>query len=472
VTPTAVGLGVALFFFLTWWLTQPKLSAAVRAQNLDYYDVARSVVVLLGIAGAGVALVVAWRRQTVQEHQLRLTDRDLRLRELVENTRREEQQEIEVLRQQERRDDQNVALLRDLQARYVDAASQLGHASAAIRLAGAYALGRLASEWSDLSQRQSCVDVLCAYLRMPAPTLKSGDPDFEEEEVRRSIVRLIADRLRPGSSLYWSGVGIDLSRAVLDTVDFSRLRIEGDAAFVETVFEGDSTFGESVFRGVCDFSECTFEGITFEKAHFEGDARFINCEIRGTARFTWATFDAKSLFHGCRFKQDSVFSSSTFRGPTDFEQCQFVGLTRFQATVFSKDARFTDSEFKEDALFGWTVFERGVTFGSAKFRGEGQFGYARVAGRAGFSKITAERSISLEHAVLRGGLKMTEAVVHGDVILDHAEIMTSWHLDDTTFKQRLGVAGVQHDVDPRLTGAVFATPPRWNAMRLKSSATT
>jgi uncharacterized protein HemX len=93
-TPVAVGVGVGLFFFLTWWLSQSGLSTAAKAQTLEYYDVARSVVVLLGIAGAGVGLVVAWRRQTVQEHQLRLADRDLTLRESIETTRRDVQQAI------------------------------------------------------------------------------------------------------------------------------------------------------------------------------------------------------------------------------------------------------------------------------------------------------------------------------------------------------------------------------------------
>jgi hypothetical protein len=51
--------------------------------------------------------------------------------------------------------------------RYQDAATQLGHDKAAVRLAGVYAMARLADDWRD--QRQSCIDVLCAYLRMPWP---------------------------------------------------------------------------------------------------------------------------------------------------------------------------------------------------------------------------------------------------------------------------------------------------------------
>ena len=52
-----------------------------------------------------------------------------------------------------------------LSARFAAAAEQLGHERAAIRLAGVYALGRLADDWPD--QQQVCIDVLCGYLRLP-----------------------------------------------------------------------------------------------------------------------------------------------------------------------------------------------------------------------------------------------------------------------------------------------------------------
>ncbi|MFF3877120.1 hypothetical protein [Streptomyces sp. NPDC001978] len=82
-----------------------------------------------------------------------------------------------------------------LAERYTTAAEQLGHDQAAVRLAGVYALARLADDWEE--QRQVCIDVLCAYLRMPyepdptAPEHKSG-----EREVRQTIIRVIHDHLQ------------------------------------------------------------------------------------------------------------------------------------------------------------------------------------------------------------------------------------------------------------------------------------
>src|SRR5438094_304555 len=58
--------------------------------------------------------------------------------------------------------------------RYAKAAEQLGSDKAAVRLAGVYALAGLADDWP--SGRQTCIDVLCAYLRMPY-TPPSDDTD-------------------------------------------------------------------------------------------------------------------------------------------------------------------------------------------------------------------------------------------------------------------------------------------------------
>ena len=57
---------------------------------------------------------------------------------------------------------ENTKLFND---RFGRAADQLGSGQAAVRLAGVYALAGLADDWAE--GRQTCIDVLCAYLRMP-----------------------------------------------------------------------------------------------------------------------------------------------------------------------------------------------------------------------------------------------------------------------------------------------------------------
>lgn len=88
--------------------------------------------------------------------------------------------------------------------RFGDTAGQLGHDNAAVRLAGVYAMARLADDWPD--QRQTCVDVLCAYLRMPyLPDPGPDAPPADQQayrslrEVRHTVIRVITAHVQPDS---------------------------------------------------------------------------------------------------------------------------------------------------------------------------------------------------------------------------------------------------------------------------------
>src|ERR1039457_1109126 len=64
--------------------------------------------------------------------------------------------------------------------RFATAADQLGSDKpAAVRLAGVYAMGGLADDWA--ANRQTCVDVLCAYLRMPYEPDPGRDSSVPEQ---------------------------------------------------------------------------------------------------------------------------------------------------------------------------------------------------------------------------------------------------------------------------------------------------
>ncbi|MGB7797799.1 MAG: hypothetical protein WBL53_16320 [Pseudonocardiaceae bacterium] len=74
-----------------------------------------------------------------------------------------------------------------LAQRYTTAADQVGHEKAAVRLAGIYAMARLADDWEE--QRQVCINVLCSYLRMPYEPDPASDKHREgEREVRHTII--------------------------------------------------------------------------------------------------------------------------------------------------------------------------------------------------------------------------------------------------------------------------------------------
>src|ERR1035437_10204523 len=75
---------------------------------------------------------------------------------------------------------------RTLNERFATAAGQLGDDKPpTVRLAGVYAMAGLADDWPE--NRQTCVDVLCGYLRMPyQPDPGQDAPDPERLAFRAS----------------------------------------------------------------------------------------------------------------------------------------------------------------------------------------------------------------------------------------------------------------------------------------------
>lgn len=128
--------------------------------------------------------------------------------------------------------------------RFQDAASQLGNTNAAVRLAGVHSMARLADDWDE--QRQTCVDVLCAYMRM---SFQEGVSQVgsQEDEVRASIVKSIAQRMVPGQEFTWVDMRIDLSGSVIKGCDFSGAVFMYEPNFDDVRFEGYNTFDGAMF---------------------------------------------------------------------------------------------------------------------------------------------------------------------------------------------------------------------------------
>ena len=107
----------------------------------DPLDVIKTTITVAGFIGAVLVGVYGYRKQRLVEGDARRADAE------------------------------------QLAQRYTTAAGQLGHEKAAVRLAGVYAMARLADDWVE--QRQVCLDVLCAYLRMPY------EPDPASENIAK-----------------------------------------------------------------------------------------------------------------------------------------------------------------------------------------------------------------------------------------------------------------------------------------------
>ncbi|WP_328543486.1 MULTISPECIES: pentapeptide repeat-containing protein [unclassified Streptomyces] len=261
-----------------------------------------------------------------------------------------------------------------LAERYTTAAEQLGHDQAAVRLAGVYALARLADDWAE--QRQVCIDVLCAYLRMPyEPDPTAPDHKTGEKEVRQTIIRVIRDHLQdPHTSTTWCRNNFNFTGAIFDGGDFST------SHFRETVsFDGATFSGGTVSFDGATFSDGT---VTFDRATFND----------GTVTFTRATFSGGtvSFFDGAFSGGTVAFGRAMFSGSTvDFGDAAFSGgMVSFVGAMFSGGMVTFDG-----AMFsGGTVSFGGATFsgGTVSFDGATLSGGTVTFTRATFSGTAFE----------------------------------------------------------------------------------
>ncbi|MEU4825110.1 hypothetical protein AB0H37_24830 [Actinomadura sp. NPDC023710] len=84
-----------------------------------------------------------------------------------------------VVAYRKQRTEENAALREDTKPhgdRFTAAVTQLGDTSPAVQLGGVHALAGLADDAPTRQLRQTCIDVLCAYLRLPYDPNPSDDP--------------------------------------------------------------------------------------------------------------------------------------------------------------------------------------------------------------------------------------------------------------------------------------------------------
>lgn len=192
----AVALVATLILAGLWLLDFPSVATTPRQPVTTFFDLLKLTFAVTAGVGAVVALVVAYRKQQGAEVQL-------------------------------------------FTERFTRAAEQLGHGGAAVRLAGVYAMASLADDAEFREQRQSCIDVLCAYLRIPfdpsEPTDEVARSQWNaERQVRQSITRVICEHLQENSRVSWSRHNFDFSGAV-----FAGTETDGND-FGNALFVGDS----------------------------------------------------------------------------------------------------------------------------------------------------------------------------------------------------------------------------------------
>ncbi|UVS78404.1 secreted effector protein PipB2 [Actinokineospora sp. UTMC 2448] len=381
--------------------------------------------VLLGTGGL-FGLYLAWRRQRSTEIGLAQKQQD---QADVARAYELQRESFETTRLHQER--VAAATERDAEARritdlYTKAADQLGSDKAPVRLAGVYALERLAQDHSE--QRQTIVNVLCAYLRMPytIPTDPPENADTEqraehrelvqEREVRLAAQRILAHHLRPGpgpdnpATTFWADTDLDLTGATLVNLDLTDCTI-GTARFRGATFTGAALFDGATFTGNASFHE----------AAFTGDALFDGATFTGNALFDRATFTGAAWFDGATFTGAAFFDGATFTGNASFHEAAFTGAAFFDGATFTGAAWFDGAAFTGDALFHEAAFTGNASFRKAAFTGNASFRKAAFTGAAWF-----------DGATFTGNASFHEAAFTGHAVFDKAGLPETRYVDDET----------------------------------------
>jgi uncharacterized protein YjbI with pentapeptide repeats len=354
----------------------PQVVAAIIAASV-------SVLTLIGTLAAQYFGRHATSRDTEKslEQQGRQLDRTLtEQREQLDRTLAEQRKQLDRTLAEQR--------TRTLNERFATAASQLGDDKPpAVRLAGVYAMAGLADDWA--ANRQTCVDVLCAYLRMP---YRAGPHDQADQggqlayrairEVRHTVIRVITAHLKDGAAASWRGLNLDFTGVVFDGGEFSdAVFAGGEVSFRRAKFTGSQTNfrGAKFTGGQVKFDDAEFTGgwIAFRDAEFiDGRVSFRGAEFGGgQVSFDGAAFTGGTVnFRSAEFTGGEVsFIAAEFSG----SRVYFAGAEFTGAEVSFYGAKFRDGrvDFAAEFRGGRLNFERAeftggrVSFGAARFNG-------------------------------------------------------------------------------------------------------
>ncbi|MDU0294737.1 pentapeptide repeat-containing protein [Saccharothrix longispora] len=383
IATTTIGLVVVL-----WWAGTAGLSG-VELVNARFNALRTGL--SIGVGGGGIfALYLAWRRQHATEIGLVQKERDqadvARAYELQRETAEHTRQHAERVAVTTERD----AEARRITDLYAKSVEQLGSDKAPIRHGGLYALERLAQDHPDNpALRQTVVNVLCAYLRVPFDL--PGDPpdtdadrtardehreQVQEREVRLTAQRILTKHVNPGSdtdhpaATFWTDTDFDLTAAVL--IDW-------------------------------EMENCLLRNATFRGARFTGHTSFMK-----------ATFTGNALFYKAISTGDVLFDNATFSGHVLFDQATFIDYTSFDKVTFTTDTSFREATFSDYTSFDKAMFTTGASFRKATFASAVSFRKAVFAGAVSLGEAKFAQDASLRGATFR------------NLSLDKPSYPTSW----------------------------------------------
>jgi uncharacterized protein YjbI with pentapeptide repeats len=363
---------------------------------------------------------------------------------------------------------------------YTMAVEQLGHEEAPVRLGALYSLAHLAQANPD--RRQTVVDVLCAYLRMPYAPPESAEPadvvageapsghrdqpgraskrdPAQELQVRLTAERLLSEHVRrpdrvsgedaqhvapsPDES-HWPNISLDLTGAFLIGLNLSGASV-ADARFAMATFStGGAGFEGATFTGSAWFEGATFTGdARFEGATFTGDAKFEGATFKDVAWFDRATFTGHAEFDGATFTSDARFAEATFTGQANFRGATFTGNAAFTEATFTRDAAFEGATFTGSAWFEGATFTGSAWFVEATFTGSAWFVEATFTGHAEFEWATFTGNAWFEGATFTGSAWFMGATFGGVSVFEGATFTGDAWFEKATLSRPAQFTGAQ-----------------------------
>lgn len=369
------------------------------------------------------------------------------------------------------------AIERRITAQCTEAADQLGSDKAPARLAGLHALERLAQNAPD--RRQTIVDMICAYLRMPytppdeqPPAERApGDANtrdenrHQEHQVRLTAQSIVSGNLRvvdqhhrrwwhrtpPPAVPAWPGIRLDLTGAVL--VEFSlagcqlyqaeltNAQFIGRADFTRAKFIGTTNFTGVQFTDVADFTRAQFirsgdfrvtDVTYFTRAQFADAAHFTRAQFADAASFEDAQFIGTADFEGARFiggmypgDAEFTFAGAQFTDGANFKAVHFTGRANFRSAHFTARADFGSAHFSDAADFMGARFTDGTDFRAALFINQADYTDAQFTGSAYFGDTRFTDVTSFKAAQFTGSVSFEHAQFTDETYFEEARVSAS-----------------------------------------------
>ncbi|MFJ4243621.1 pentapeptide repeat-containing protein [Streptomyces iakyrus] len=416
----------------TWALvtaTEAKTADQAKIATVKINAIRTGLSVGAGIGGA-MALLLAARKQWLGERS---------------QAHQEDVANSDIMDASERR-------ITDLYGKAVD---QLGSDKAAVRIGGIFALERLAQ--ANPGHRQTIIDVICAYLRMPfnipseldlgsitAYTIQSTtDQEGQQEiQVRLTAQDLLRRRLSKKSTNlddHWRDLRIDLTGATLITFNLTDCEFR-EGVFSNAHFVGTTRFNSSTSTGISTFRGARFSGfVDFTSFDFAGQVRFDDSIYAKSCSFEEANFD-QARFDKATFMDQAIFKRSNFHNRAIFDDATFSEVI-FTEADFIADVQFLRVTFSEDARFGQSRFRSAATFTNCRFDKDARFGGSRFEGRVRLREVTFSGLASFGECIFIEGLYMRGTTFDDVAKFGNSKMMGGASLRDVSFKKSASFTG-------------------------------